>query len=107
MSGHELITEYMILPTGMDPGDVNATMFAVHVKYRGQFNGRSGGGYSVNHLSSELSRAGKWGLPQRFQRWQYRWEAFWEAQDMARDVVDSLKVNGRTWAEWQAERTRA
>lgn len=104
---HEIISEYTILPTGMQPGDINAHVFAVKITYRGEPNGRSGGGYSINVAGQELSRAGNWGFPQRFQRWQYRWESFEEALDIARTVVDQFTVMGRTWAEHEAGRAAA
>lgn len=43
----------------------------------------------------------KWDYPERFRRWQYRFPTFEDALAAARTVVDDIKINGRTWAQWQ------
>lgn len=107
MAGAEQVTEWQVLPTGLDPNSDNASSFAVVVKWRGVFNGKSGGGWSIAHCGSELSRGGDWTFHvPRFRRWQHRWETLEEAQQVARDVVDAVTVNGRTWAEWQVFHAR-
>jgi hypothetical protein len=98
---NEMITQIRILPDGADPDDTKTGVFAVTVNYRGTYQGRSGGGYSVEHCGAELSRRLTWGWPQRFQRWQYRWSTLDEALAVARNVVNTIKADGRTWAEWQ------
>jgi hypothetical protein len=106
MSGVERIAEWQVFPTGCDPEDINALSFIVSVKWRGTYQGKSGGGWSVTHNSAELSRGGLWTycVP-RFRRWQHRWETFEEAQQQARAVVDNLSMNGRTWAQWQERKS--
>ncbi|MBQ9917382.1 MAG: hypothetical protein IJO71_09330 [Microbacterium sp.] len=96
----ELVREILVLPDGMAEDDINLHSWALSVKWRGIFNGRSGGGYSVSHYSRELSRAGKWGYPQPFQRWQYRFETIDEAVRAARAVIETVKVGGHTFADW-------
>jgi hypothetical protein len=100
----ELVTEVTVLPDGMHEDDINLHSWALVVKWRGAYNGKSGGGYSVSHYSSELSRAGKWGHPQRFQRWQYRFETLDEALSAARVVVNDVKSMGRTFADFGPRR---
>lgn len=98
---------YTLYPHGLnDLADINAPSFEVQVKWRGEYQGRSGGGWSVSRGSAELLRSSvktgqKWDYPERFRRWQYRFPTFEEALSAARAVVDGVKVNGRTWAEWQ------
>jgi hypothetical protein len=100
----ELVTEVMVLPTGMALEDLEQGPFALLVQWRGvpEDEDRARGGYRVTDGFRELSRAGKWDHPQRFQQWQYRWVTQAEALEAARAAVDHLKINGRTWAEWNA-----
>lgn len=100
----EYIESYTLLPTGMAVDDWDAPSFATTVSYRGEFNGKSGGGWAVTQGARQLSRTLNWGFPQKFQRWQYRFKTFDEAVAAARSVADKRIVNGRTWAEWQAHR---
>lgn len=101
MSGIELTTEVMVLPEGMELDHDELHRFAVRVQWRGVRGETGRGGYRVTDGFDELSRAGKWGNPQRFQQHQYRWDTLEEALEMARKHVDELKVNRRTWSEWQ------
>lgn len=103
MSRVEEFTEWMVHPTGMGHNHEDARSFAIKVIWRGPYRGRSGGGWEVSHHGSSLSRKGKWesAVP-RFRRWQFRWESLADAQDVARKAVDSVRVNGKTWAQWQA-----
>lgn len=101
----EFISQYTILPTGMKADDDQAYTFALTVTYRGPFTGRRGGGYAVEHGSRSLSRAGAWSLyVEEFRRWQYRWATLDQAIAAAREQVDGIVVNGRTWAQWKTER---
>lgn len=100
------ITEVMVLPCELSPDNedwTNLQMFAVFVKWKGEYRGRSGGGYSVEGLGSSLSRSGEWSRfpPQKFRRWQYRFETLGEAMAAAKSHVDEVVVNGRTYAQWQ------
>ena len=102
---------YTIYPHGLnDLNDVNASSFAVQVTWRGEYQGRSGGGWSVTRGTAELLNTStathqKWDYPERFRRWQYRFPTFEDALAAARTVVDHIKVNGRTWAQWQTHST--
>ena len=101
----EITTETMVLPTGCPADDVNVHAHAVWVRWNGvRGEGpRARGGWSVEHLGSVLSRAGKWAWrPSNYQRWQYRFDTRDEALRLARLHVDGLRVNGRTYTEWQA-----
>lgn len=98
---------YNVYPQGLaDLSNINAPSFEVQVKWRGEYQGRSGGGWSVSRGSAELLASSvatgqKWDYPERFRRWQYRFATFEEALAAARTVVDHVKANGRTWAQWQ------
>lgn len=102
----EHISGYTIYPHGLtDLDDVNAPSFAVEIVWRGEYQGRSGGGWAVTRgraqlLTSSVATGQKWDYPERFRRWQYRFATFEEALAAARSVVDGVKINGRTWAEW-------
>lgn len=90
-------TEVMVLPTGMPVEDVNARHFAVYVR-------RRWGGWVVSTLFRDecLSVKGRrwcaYVTPR--QRRFYVFPTLPAALDAAVAVVDSRKVNGRTWAEW-------
>ena len=51
--------------------------------------------------SSLHPRGPHWDCSERFRRWQYRFATFEGALAVARAVVDRVKVNGRTWAQWR------
>lgn len=101
MSGIEIISQTMILPTGMPLGHVEQSSFALLVEYRGEYEGKAGGGWRVHDRFKDLSRAGNWGHPQRFQQHQYRWETRDEALEMARNHVDTHKMARWTFAEFE------
>ena len=101
MSGIELVTEVLVLPTGMPLDDADRHSFGVSVNWRGPRSDTGRGGYAVTDRFQQLSRAGNWGHPQPFQQHQYRWETLEEALEAARAVVDSVSINGRTWAAWE------
>jgi hypothetical protein len=105
VSGIERFTQWHVLPDGLAEDNVNAHIFAVRVQWRGVFHGKHGGGWAITNGVSEMSRGGSWSyyVP-RFRRWQHRWETFEDAQEIARAAVDSVRINGRTWAEFQAQR---
>ena len=105
----ELVTEVLVVPDGLDLDDPNLHHFALTVRWRGARGETGRGGYAVQHGNRHLSRAGNWRFnPEpRLQR-HYRWADLDEALAVARDTVDTVKVNGRTWAEWQqAEAARS
>ncbi|WIB65926.1 hypothetical protein [Curtobacterium sp. MCBD17_040] len=101
----EILASTLVFPTGADPESSDYSdlhHFALNVCFRGprQENGQGGWAVMVGE-SHQLSRAGNWAWPQRFQQHQYRWDTREEALAMARKHVDQRKVNGRTWAEWE------
>lgn len=103
MTAEELLshaTEFTFLPAGASPHDRDAVRyFAVRVVWRG------GNRWAVTHMADCWSLDG----------WQYesmpssRTEEFLaisrfpleEAVAIARNVVDSISINGSTWAQWQ------
>lgn len=100
------VTEVMVLPCELSPDNedwTNLKLFAVFVRWKGEYRGKSGGGYSVEGLGSFLSRSGEWSRfpPQEFRRWQYRFETLGEAMAAAKSHVDEVVANGRTYAQWQ------
>lgn len=103
----EHISGYTIYPQGLtDLFDINAPSFAVNITWRGEYRGRRGGGWAVTRgtaelLASSVATGQKWDYPERFRRWQYRFATFEDALAAARAVVDDIKVNGRTWAQWR------
>lgn len=102
MTNVTIVKELLVLPSGMQEDDVNMHHYALRIVWRGPFNGRSGGGYAVIKSGGrELSRAGKWGNPENFQRWQYRFETFDRALHMAQLHVNEVKVMGLTYAQWR------
>lgn len=103
MSGIELVAKVTVLPEGMELDSDELNSFALFVEWRGPRTDTGRGGYAVSDSFRQLSRAGNWGHPQAFQQHQYRWETLEEALEMARSHVDSRKVSGKTWAQWQAE----
>ena len=97
----EIIAQTMILPVGMEIGNTETHHFVLRVEWRGVSEKHPLGTWRVSDGHRELSRAGNWGLPQPFQRHQYRWATRDEALEVARRQVDLVTVNGRTWVEWQ------
>lgn len=103
----EHVSVYSVYPQGLtDLTDINAHSFEVQVRWRGEHQGRSGGGWSVSRgpmdlLTSSATDTPQWDMPERFRRWQYRFTEFEDALAAARAVVDAVKINGRTWAQWQ------
>lgn len=99
----EIVSEVTLLPTGMEPGDDNEPSFEVKVVYQGPYEGKRGGGYAVTHRGRQLARVARtWTYVARrdFRRWQYRWPDLESALEAAREEVDLVRFNGRTWAEW-------
>lgn len=102
----EIPASTLVFPTGSRPytdDDGDLRHFALDVCWRGPVQENGQGGWAVTHggLDKQLSRAGKWAWPQRFQQHQYRWATRDEALAMARAHVDTVTVNRRTWQEWQ------
>lgn len=101
----ELVTEVLLVPDEIPLDDVNREHFCIRVQWRGPRGDTGRGGYAVIHGSRHLSTAGNWRFdPEpRLQR-HYRWDTLEEALAVARSVVNTVTVNGRTLAEWQALR---
>lgn len=96
----EIITEYMILPTGCDPATAPYAYhgFAVYVRWNGEL------GWTVTGMTREerLSVKGrKWAqfVPARNRR-HYYFRTFEAARQAALEAVDQRTVHGRTWAEF-------
>ena len=105
----EILASTLVFPTGSDPLDdsryPDLQRFALDVCWRGPRTENGRGGWAImlgGSESEQLSRAGKWAWPQRFQQHQYRWATRDEALTMAREHVDRVQVGGRTWREWEA-----
>ena len=98
----EIITETVVLPTGMPLDDDELSIFALRVEWRGINDQFPAGAWRVTNGRKDLSRAENWGRPQPFQQHQYRWATREEALAMAHKHVDQQTVSGRTWADWQA-----
>lgn len=97
----EIITEVMLLPDGMEPDDINAHTFAVTVRWRGARTDKGRGGYAVIHGNRHLSHRGKWRWnPEPYLQRHFRWEELDSALVTARSIVNEVRVNGCTWAEW-------
>lgn len=102
MSGHEQVMSIMVLPEGMPLDHDEAHAFAFYVEWKGPREDNGQGGYAVTRGGrNQMSRGGAWSYPQPFRWSQYRWETLEEALEMARKHIDSYKMNGYTWAEWQ------
>lgn len=103
----EIVASTLVFPTGSDPFTTDdyteLLSFAVNVSWRGprQENGQGGWAITQGGFEKQLSRAGNWAWPQRFQQYQYRWADRDEALAMARAHVDRVTVRGRTWQEWR------
>ncbi|MPV50069.1 hypothetical protein GCG21_08630 [Pseudactinotalea sp. HY160] len=99
-----ITTKVLVLPEGMDAGDMDQSSFAVTVNWRGPYEGRSGGGYSVERTGLQFRR-GALGehpsVPERFRAWQYRWPDLDSALEAAREIVETTVVRGRTWVQWR------
>lgn len=100
------VTEYVVLPAGMERGDPDERYFALRVEDRGPYRGREGGGWGVTDGGTWLSRSGGWDLPARFRRWQFRWEHPEDALAAARAAVDERRfgTRGETWKQWRERR---
>lgn len=102
----EHVGRYVLYPQGVALSEDEASAFRVEVVWRGEWAGRSGGGWSVSRgsrdlLCSSVESVPTWETPERFRRWQFRFPSFDAALAAARVVVDGVRVNGRTWAQWQ------
>lgn len=100
------VTEYVVLPAGMERGDPDERYFSLFVRDCGPYQGREGGGWGVTDGGTWLSRSGSWDLPERFRRWQFRWEHPEDALTAARAAVDERRigVRGETWKQWRERR---
>jgi len=101
----ELVTEVLVVPDEMDLDDDELHHFALRVRWRGARSESGRGGYAVIHGNRHLSTAGNWRYePEpRLQR-HYRWDTLEDALSVARAALPTVKVAGRTWAEWRAAR---
>lgn len=103
----ETVTEVTIYPDADAAGGDEGSHFEVRVTYRGAFNGKHGGGYSIDRHGRQLRRKSAddgdyvWASPERFRRWQYRWPDLESALATARRVVATVTCNGMTWDEYQ------
>lgn len=103
----ELITEIIVLPDGMRLDDPELHHFALFVRWMGVPQQNGSGGYAVTQSfrEAQLSRAGNWNYCVRpFQRKAYRWKTAQEALNMAKSVVNDMRINGRSFADVQALR---
>lgn len=98
----ELVTEVLVIPDEMELDDDDRHHFGLTVSWRGPRTDTGRGGYAVLHGNRHLSTAGNWRYnPEpRLQR-HYRWDTLEEALAVAREALPTVKVSGRTWAEWQ------
>ena len=96
------IEERIYYPDGMDPiaDAYESSSFAVRVEWRGKEWAVVRG---LGHPSHEfLTRTGKWlYLPMPMHRRWCRFD-FETACRLAEENVNNVRVNMRTWAEWQA-----
>ncbi len=97
----ELVTEVLVLPDGMEIDDDERRDFALTVRWRGPRGDTGRGGYAVMHGNRHVSRKGNWRYePEPHLQRHYRWENLDDAIALARSIVNTVKVHGRTWAEW-------
>lgn len=91
-----------VLPTGMDPvlHSEEAPSFAVHVRWQGGLGWTVTGRHDNERLTVK-SRRWTFYVDKRNRR-HYYFETYEQALEAALAVVDDRKVNGRTWAQWQA-----
>jgi hypothetical protein len=100
------VEERLYHPDGMDLMDeghaYDAFAFQVGVFYRGK------GKWVVatsREAHEQLSRTGRWlWLPSKMNQMRWCRHDFETACRLAEGVVNDRKVNGRTWAEWEARR---
>lgn len=98
----ELVSEVLVVPDDMSLDDDELRYFALTVRWRGPRSDTGRGGYAVMQGNRHLSTAGNWRYePEpRLQR-HYRWDTLEEALAVARAALPTVKVNGRTWMQWQ------
>lgn len=92
-------TEFKFLPAGAEPGQADVDHFSVRVSLRGP------GRYAVVHMGScwdgkewvyeslPSNRTDAFKMQSRF--------PLDEAVELARELVDTVRMNGGTWAQWQ------
>jgi hypothetical protein len=97
-------TEYTVSPLPLDHPDMeHAHHWTITVEWRGENT------WAVKHFGYTLTRGGEWEYEPRpsareddyLDRCRF---GLAEALDLARDALPSLKVNGRTYADWEASR---
>lgn len=100
-----MVTDYLVLPDGCSPDDVDALSFGLVVHYCGTYRGKEGGGWGVFSGGPRgfalAKKARTWAYPPRFRVWQYRWENVEDALQAAREAVEDRTVGGRTYRQWQ------
>jgi hypothetical protein len=98
MSGPSYIEDRRYYPTGADPDAYDVHAFALEVTYRG--HGKWSVGQGRYRPMTHTGRLLFCPLRMTVQRW-CRFD-FATACALAERHVDSVKVNGRTWHEWEA-----
>jgi hypothetical protein len=92
-----IVTETMVLPTGMAPSHHSAHHFALFVRWS-----QRGWVVTTQFREERLSVKGrKWGWPPRRNLRHYWWPDRESALVAALVEVDLVKVNGRTFSEWE------
>lgn len=92
------------LPSGMSPGDINASAWRIEVRWMRPGEPNAWSVLARGLRECRLSRTGKWlWYPARMNlRWTYF--DFETACALAEKHIETLVVNGRTWAEVEASR---
>jgi hypothetical protein len=90
------IEERLYYPAGCPPDHMSALEFEVKVRYRGR------GKWSVEAGRRQLSQSGRWLLcPLKMTELRWCRFDFKTACRLAEQYVNTRKINGKTWAEWQ------
>jgi hypothetical protein len=94
------VTEYTFYPSSLRPGDREAHAWAITVSWKSE------GRWAVVRGSECLDAEGRWDyerLPSaRATEWKKRFRfSREEAIRIAREMVDTIVINGRTYEQWQ------
>lgn len=92
------------LPTSMDPDDINAAAWNIQVRWMRPGEPDTWSVLGSGFREHRLSRTGKWlWCPSRMNlRWCYF--DFETACQLAAQHIETLRINGSTWAEAQERR---
>jgi hypothetical protein len=98
---HIIRYQTLVLPSGLDPiRDADQIhLFGVYVRWAGE----KGWLVTTSLSQQRLSRKGRqwaWYVEPRMKRFYY-FPDYAEALEAAMEAVETMKVNGRTWAEWR------